>query len=176
MKTKTVTIFGSSLPKPGEPEYEDAYKIGKILGSEGFNVCSGGFMGIMDAVSKGVTEAGKEAIGITVPLFNSTPSKYLTKEVKCETLFHRIDTLVAYGDAFIVLPGGTGTLLELSIVWELFNKKVLDKKPVACFGDMWKNIVDIMEQRVKYENRKQNLVKCFNNIDEVSDFVITNLT
>ena len=172
MKTKTVTIFGSSLPKPGEPEYENAYKIGRTLGSAGINICTGGFMGIMDAASKGVTESGGEAIGVTVPLFNSTPSKFLTKEIKCDTLFHRIDTLVDTGDAFIVLPGGTGTLLELSIVWELFNKGVKEIRPVVCLGEMWEEIVIKMEERVKYEKRQQNLIKCYNRVEQVTNLIL----
>ncbi|MCB9247843.1 MAG: hypothetical protein H6613_04515 [Ignavibacteriales bacterium] len=56
MKTKTVTVFGSSMPKPGEEEYENAYLIGKLLAQKGFNVCTGGAQGIMDAVSKGAVE------------------------------------------------------------------------------------------------------------------------
>ncbi|MCB9247842.1 MAG: LOG family protein [Ignavibacteriales bacterium] len=69
----------------------------------------------------------KEAIGITVAMFNAVSSKHLTKEIKCDTLFQRIDNLLERGDGFIILPGGTGTLLEISIVWELINKNIIDK-------------------------------------------------
>jgi uncharacterized protein (TIGR00730 family) len=175
MNQKTITVFGSSLPKPGEPEYEDAYAIGKMLAQSGFNVCSGGAQGIMDAVSKGATEEGKEAIGITVEMFNTTSSKNLTREIKCDTLFKRLDTLIEYGDGFIILPGGTGTLLEISLVWELFNKGILDEKPVACLGEMWNNIVSPMEERVAYEKRKTNLVKCFNNVSDIVKFITSEL-
>ena len=71
----------------GDEEYETAYRLGKLIGKTGFNVCSGGFQGIMDAVSKGVTENGGDAIGVTVNLFSADPSKYLTKEIKCNSLF-----------------------------------------------------------------------------------------
>ena len=173
MKTKTITIFGSSLPKQGEKEYEDAYLIGKRLGEKGYNVCSGGFQGIMDAVSKGAKEAGGEAIGITVPLFGAQSSKYLTKEIQCNTLFERLDSLIAIADGFIILPGGTGTLLELSLVWEMMNKKLSDIKPVACLGEMWNNIAAPMEERVKFEGRKENLINCFASVDEVLNFIST---
>jgi uncharacterized protein (TIGR00730 family) len=171
MKTKTITIFGSSMPTPGDTDYEDAYVIGKKLGEKGFNICSGGFQGIMDAVSKGAQEAGAEAIGITVPLFNAKSSKYLTTEIECSTLFERLDNLITYGDGFIILPGGTGTLLEISLVWEMINKNLSEPKPVACLGEMWNKIVAPMEERVKFEGRRENLINCFNTVDEVLDFI-----
>jgi len=176
MTNKTITVFGSSLPKPGEQEYEDAYSIGKRLAQNGFNVCTGGFQGIMDAVSKGAAEEGKEAIGITVDVFNAVSSKYLTHEVKCNTLFERLDNLTTYGDGFIILPGGTGTLLEISLVWEMFNKDIIDERPVACLGEMWNRIVAPMEERLHYEKRKTNIVKCFNNVTDVVDYIINELS
>lgn len=175
MKNKTITIFGSSLPLPGEKEYEDAYLVGSKLAQKGFNICSGGFQGIMDAVSKGANENGQEAIGITVPLFNAKPSKYLTKEIQQNTLFQRLETLIDYGDGFIILPGGTGTLLEVSLVWESFNKNLCEVKPVACLGEMWRSIISPMEERVIFENRKENLIKCFNTVDEIVDFILQNV-
>lgn len=173
MKTKTITIFGSSLPRQGDKEYEDAYSIGKKLGEKGYNVCSGGFQGIMDAVSKGAKEVGGEAIGITVSLFGAQSSKYLTREIKCDTLFERLDSLIAIADGFIILPGGTGTLLELSLVWEMMNKNLSDIKPVACLGEIWNKIASPMEERVKLEGRKENLINCFNSVDEVLNFIST---
>jgi len=163
---KTVTVFGSSKPIPGEKEYEDAYTLGKLLGASGFNVCSGGYQGIMDAVSKGVTESGGIAIGITVDTFFSKPSIYLTEEIKCSTLFERITNLVQKADAFIILPGGTGTLLELAAVWEFVNKGVEKEKPVSCYSEMWEKIVSIIEERILIEGRKTGLIKCFNSIED----------
>ena len=106
MKDLTVTIFGSSIPQIGDKEYNDAYYIGKELAKNGFNICSGGSLGIMDAVSKAASEEGKKAIGVTVKIFNSQTSKFLTEEIKCDTIFERLNNLVNIGDAFIVLPGG----------------------------------------------------------------------
>ena len=172
---KTVTIFGSSKPITGEPEYENAYLLGKALGASGLNVCTGGFQGIMDAVSKGAREAGTKSIGITVNLFNAMPSKYLSEEIKCDTLFERLETLIMKGDAFIVLPGGTGTLLELSLVWEYFNKGITAEKPFACLGEMWGDLSEIIEKRMKDENRKIGLIKNFQKIGECAEYIISSL-
>lgn len=175
MKNKTITIFGSSIPLPGEKEYEDAYYIGKAFAKEGFNICSGGSMGIMDAVSKGAAEEGREAIGVTVEIFNSKSTPYLTKEIKCPTLFERLDNLVNIGDGFVILPGGTGTMLEISLLWELFNKDLMKSKPTTSLGNLWKNIVNEMEERNKSENRNLNLIQCFDDRDALIKFMNENL-
>ncbi|MCB9219594.1 MAG: LOG family protein [Ignavibacteriales bacterium] len=167
----TITVFGSSMPKNGEPEYEEAYLLGKMLAKNGYNVCSGGSLGIMDAVSKGAVEEGKEAIGVTVALFNSPSSRHLTREIKCDTLFQRLDNLISHGDGFIILPGGTGTLLEVSLIWELFNKEVLAEKPVATLGSMWRRILSPMEERVKYEKRKNDLIQFFDDSKSIVEYL-----
>ncbi len=174
MNKKIITVFGSSLPKAGEPEYEIAFELGKQLALNGFDVCSGGYQGIMDAVSKGAASVGGKAIGVTVDLFNAIPSKYLTSEIKCDTLFERIDKLITTGDAYIVLPGGTGTMVELSLVWEMMNKSLTEIKPIVCFGEMWKKIVSEMETRTKLEKRTTGLVKCVNSINECIELIKTN--
>jgi len=171
----TITVFGSSIPKPGDLEYEDAYRLGKFLGENGFNVCTGGYQGVMDAVSKGAKESGVEAIGITVETFNAAPSGHLTEIVECDSLFERIKTLVNFADGFIVLNGGTGTMLELSVIWEYFNKGLIPVKPVAAHGIMWKIIVAEMEKRIKVEKRKTGLVKCFDSIEECAEYVISSV-
>lgn len=176
MQTKKfVTVFGSSIPRLGDEEYEIAYRLGKKLAKNGLNVCTGGFQGIMDAVSKGASENGGEAVGVTLDIYNAMPSKFLTKEICCHTLFERIKNLVEIGDAYIVLQGGTGTLLELAVVWEFMNKNLLEEKPFAAHGFLWKEIISLMEEQIKREKRKIGLLKCFDDIDECADYIITSL-
>jgi len=163
---KIITIFGSSQPKPGEEEYELAYKLGAKLGKNGFSVCSGGFQGIMDAVSKGATENGGDAIGVTVNLFSAAPSKYLTREIKCDSLFSRIEKMVELGEAYIILRGGTGTLVEFSIVWEYVNKNLMQTKPIFAHGEMWKPIIETIDQRMEFEGRQTEIVKYVENIED----------
>ncbi|MDQ7818196.1 MAG: LOG family protein [Melioribacteraceae bacterium] len=176
MNQKFVTVFGSSIPRPGDEEYETAYRLGKKLAETGLHVCSGGFQGIMDAVSKGATENGSEAVGVTLNIYNATPSKYLTKEIRTQSLADRLNNLIEIGDAYVVLQGGTGTLVELAIVWEYFNKNMISIKPFACHNTMWKQIVAIMEMQIKRENRKAGLIQSFDDIDKLADFIINSLT
>ncbi len=111
-------------------------------------------MGTMEAVSKGANENGAEVIGVTVDIWSSDPNKFITKEIKCENLLDRVNKLIELGDAFIVLQGGTGTLLELAAVWELSNKGLMDHKPILCHSSMWQGIVSIMNIQMKKEGRE----------------------
>ncbi|MCL4547494.1 MAG: LOG family protein [Bacteroidetes bacterium] len=173
MKKKFVTVFGSSVPQPGDAEYEYAYQLGKKLAQNNANVCSGGFQGIMDAVSKGAREGGAEAVGVTLDIYNVHASKYLSQEIKCHTLFDRLKNLIEIGDAYVVLQGGTGTLLELALVWEYMNKNMIQTKPLACHSSLWKGIVDLMEKQIAKEKRRTGLIKCFTEIDECADYIIS---
>ena len=174
-KKKFVTVFGSSLPRPGESEYETAYLLGKKLAGNNINVCTGGFQGIMDAVSNGAASCGGEVVGVTLNIYNAVPSKYLTKEIQCGNLFDRLKNLVEIGDAYIVLQGGTGTLLELALIWEYMNKGMIPEKPVASHSSMWTDIVGIMEKQIARERRKTGLIKCFDEIEECAEFILKNI-
>jgi len=169
--SKTITVFGSSKPLPGEEEYETAYKLGKLIGDNGFSVCTGGYQGIMDAVSKGAGEFDVDVLGVTVDLFSAQPSKHLTEQIHCSSLFERIEKLIELGDAYIILRGGTGTLVELTIAWEMMNKKMIEHKPIACHGEIWKRIMEPMEERIEFENRATGLVQCFDSIEECFSFI-----
>jgi uncharacterized protein (TIGR00730 family) len=174
-KRKTVTVFGSSIPLPGDNEYETAYQLGKKLAMNGLDVCTGGFHGIMDAVSKGAVENGGNAIGVTLDIYNAVPSKYLSKQIVCNSLQERLQHLVDLGDAYVVLQGGTGTLLELALVWEYMNKNMIQPKPFACHSNLWKQIFSVMEEQIKKEKRKNGLFKYFEEIDKCADFIINSL-
>ena len=172
---KTITVFGSSQPKAGEDQYKTAYELGILLGEKGFNVCTGGFFGIMEAVSKGAVESGTEAVGVTIDAWGLHGNKYLTKEIKCETLFERVTKLIELGDAFVILQGGTGTLLELAAAWELSNKEFIDHKPILCYSSMWKEIIDIMNEQMKSEGRSTELVKAFDSVEEIVNYLVEEL-
>lgn len=175
IERKTVTIFGSSFPQKGEEEYETACKLGKLLGESNLNVCTGGYGGIMDAVSKGAREAGAEVTGILLESSFANPSEYLSEKIYAENLFERINHLIKRGDAFIILPGGTGTLLELAVIWEFFNKNIMEGKPAAALGNMWKKIIPIIENRMIKEKRKSGLIALFDGVEECAEFIVKSI-
>lgn len=164
---RTITIFGSSIPKPGEEQYEFAYQLGARLAEEGFNICTGGYAGIMEAASKGAYDKGGLVYAVTVDNWNSKPNPYITIEVRGKTLFERIEKLIEMGDAYVVLQGGTGTFLELAAIWEFANKKLQPEKPIVCYSSMWKEIVSIMNSQMKYEGRRTDLIQIAENVDQI---------
>ena len=147
-----------------------------FLAQKGLNICTGGYQGIMNAVSKGANEAGaEEVIGVTVKGWSSVPSKYLTKEICCENLNLRLEKLIELGDAYVVLQGGTGTLLELALVWEMMNKKMMVTKPIVSHSTMWKEIAEIIDKQLTIEKRVAGLVKNFETVEEIAEYLIANL-
>ena len=173
---KAITVFGSSIPREGDEEYAVAYKLGCLLAQEGFDVNTGGYAGIMEAVSKGVVENGGKARGITLQYISSPANKYVTEEIKCRTLFERITELIERGDAYIVLQGGTGTLLELAAIWEFMNKNLIKTKPIACHSLMWKEVGSIIDRQIEREKRVSGLVKYFNDVEDIVEYISKELS
>jgi len=146
MSEKTVTIFGTGRAKPADSAYMLAYRIGKLLARAGFIIANGGYGGTMLAAAKGAAEAGGEIIGVTCSAFKrSSANEYVTREIVTDSLDERLDTLIKLGQGYVVLPGGTGTLLELAKVWELKNKGFLEAgRPIILVSGFWKPLVDLV--------------------------------
>jgi uncharacterized protein (TIGR00730 family) len=146
MREKVVTIFGTGRARPGDAAYMLAYQTGKLLAQAGFTIANGGYGGTMLAAAKGADEAGGEIIGVTCSAFKgSRANEYVTREIVTRSLDERLDTLIKLGQGYVVLPGGTGTLLELAKVWELKNKGFLKAdRPIILVGEFWKPLVDLV--------------------------------
>ncbi len=146
MKNRTITIFGTSRAKEGDSIFALALETGKLLARAGFAIANGGYDGTMLAAAKGAAEAGGEVIGVTCSAWKSSKAnEYVTREIVTDTLDERLEKLVELGQAYITLPGGTGTLLELAKVWELRNKGFLKPdKPIILVGEFWKPLVDLI--------------------------------
>ena len=142
-KLLRVTVFGSSSPAPGSPAYAAAYRIGRAVARHGLELVNGGYSGTMAAAAEGARAAGGRVIGVTVSTFTyARPNPYLSREIRARDLFARLTRLIALGDIYAVLPGSTGTLVELSLVWELLNKGAA-AKPIlidAC----WLGLRDLL--------------------------------
>ena len=140
---KIVTVFGSSRPREGEPDYEEARVLGRALAKHGFAVCSGGYGGVMEAVSRGAKEAGGKTYGVTAEFFTAAKlNSWIDTEVRMKTWHERLFELIRLADGFVACKGGTGTLVELAVVWEMLNKSVITGKPVAVLGDFWQPVLD----------------------------------
>lgn len=146
MDEKIVTIFGTGRAKSGEPAYVLAYEVGKVLAEAGFTIGNGGYGGTMLAAAEGAAKAGGQVVGVTCSAFKSSrPNEFVTRNIVTASLDERLDTLIKLGRAYVVLPGGTGTLLELAKVWELKNKGFLaGGKPVILMGEFWRPLVDLV--------------------------------
>jgi len=146
MGERTITIFGTGRAREGETAYALAEEVGRVLAEAGFTIANGGYGGTMMAAAKGAAQAGGEVIGVTCSAFGrSGANEYISREVVTESLDERLDTLIKLGDGYVVLPGGTGTLLELAKVWELKNKGFLEKdKPIILVGGFWKSLIELV--------------------------------
>jgi uncharacterized protein (TIGR00730 family) len=146
MGERTVTIFGTGRAKPGDSAYRLAYETGRLLAQAGFVIANGGYGGTMEAAAKGAADAGGKIIGVTCAAFkSSTANQHVSVQITAKTLDERLDTLMKLGQAYVVLPGGTGTLLELAMVWEWKNKGFLPPgKPIILVGGFWKPLVDLI--------------------------------
>ncbi len=139
---RIITVFGSSRPHPGDAEYAEAHRLGAELGARGFTVCSGGYGGVMEAVSRGAKEAGGRTLGITAEFFSAEPNRWVDERIHVSTWQERLFELIARGEGYVACRGGTGTLVELAVVWEMLNKSVISCKPLVVLGDFWLPILD----------------------------------
>ncbi len=146
MKEKIITIFGTSNAKDGGKVFNLAYELGRLCAEAGFTIANGGYGGTMLAAAKGARQAGGKTIGVTCSAFGRKgPNEFITENIIAENLMERVTKLIELGDAFVVLPGGTGTLLELADVWELTNKGFVNPpKPIILLTDLFRPLIDII--------------------------------
>lgn len=143
---KIITVFGTSKAAPGEAVFELAQAVGKHLAENGFAMANGGYGGTMLAAAKGAAQAGGKVVGVTCKAFKrGAANEYVTEEIQTETLTERLGKLIELGAAYLVLPGGTGTLLELADVWEHKNKGFPNAdKPIILVGAFWEPLLGMM--------------------------------
>ena len=145
-----ISVFGGSQPKEGSPAYAEAYELGKLLAEAGHTVLTGGYIGTMEAVSRGASEAGGHVIGVTCTEIEKwRPIKanaWVKEEWRRETLMERLQALVEACDAAIALPGGPGTLAEISLTWNLRIIGAITPRPLILVGDGWQTVLDQVYQ------------------------------
>ena len=141
-----ITVFGGAQPKEDSAAYEEARELGKLLARRGHAVLTGGYMGTMEAVSRGAAEAGGHVIGVTcidIEEWRGTkPNQWVKEERRKKSLIERLQGLIEGCDAAIALPGGAGTLAEISLMWNLMIVESLPRRPLTLVGSGWQSTFD----------------------------------
>lgn len=138
-----VAVFGSSLPKEGEPAYETARELGRAIARRGAGVVCGGYGGVMEAVCRGAAEAGGKSTGVVLR-GKGEPNRFVTEAIAVEDLSERLRRLRDLPDAWVFLPHGLGTMLELVWIAESIVKGEAAPRPLVCLGTFWAATVALM--------------------------------
>ena len=141
-----VSVFGGSQPRDGDAAYAEAQELGRLLAQRGHTVLTGGYIGTMEAVSRGAAEAGGHVIGVTCEEIEAwrpiRANAWVKEERRKKTLFERLQALIVESDAAIALPGGTGTLTEITLMWNLMTVESLHRRPLILVGRGWQSTFD----------------------------------
>ena len=136
--TRGVSIFGSARTHPDDPMYQSAREVGLLLGAAGFEIISGGGPGIMQAANQGAHEAGAVSVGCNIQLpFEQLPNPYLTKSLTFKYFMVRKTMFIKYSNAYVIFPGGFGTMDELFEALTLIQTKKIRNFPVVLFGSQY---------------------------------------
>ncbi len=167
-------VFGSNSPQAGEPDYEAARTLGRLLAQAGYVVATGGYFGTMEAANRGAQEAGGHTIGVTTSIFDGArprPNAYLDEEIKFPTLFQRLHYLVTMGDVWVALPGGIGTLSEVALTWSLLQAGEVKRRPFVLVGDVWRKTIGEFSSDYYVRPPNRELVRYAANVQQVVDLL-----
>jgi uncharacterized protein (TIGR00730 family) len=176
--TRGVSIFGSARTRPDNPQYQAAQETAALLARAGYAVITGGGPGIMEAANRGAFEAGGISIGCNIELpFEQKPNPYLTRSLTFKYFFVRKTMFVKYSTAFIIFPGGFGTLDELFEALTLIQTRKIKNFPVILFGSAyWKGMVEwvgeLMLSEGKIGEADLRLLNLTDSPEEVVEIVV----
>ena len=175
-----ISIFGSARTKKSNPYYKDAVQLSKKLTKRGYGIITGGGPGIMEAANKGAKEGNGPSVGLNIELpFEQTPNQYIDheKSIDFNYFFVRKVMFVKYAQAFVILPGGVGTLDELFETITLIQTEKIQKIPIILYGsDYWHGLLEWMKKTVLEKEKCINQSDLDNfllldDIDEVIDTI-----
>ncbi len=171
------TIFGSARAKPGTFAYEEVKRVAAALAELGCDIVTGGGPGLMQAANEGASAAGaperSRSVGIRVELpFEQDVNPFVQQAFEHKTFFTRLHHFVLTSDIFIVAPGGIGTVLELTMVWQLLQVQHVHDTPLILVGKMWTELVDWAKKNLLSTDpplaspRDMDIPQCVNTADE----------
>ena len=169
-----VAIFGSARAVPGSFVYEEVKRAAAAFADMGCDIVTGGGPGLMQAANEGATSVGRQgSVGIRIELpFEQGVNPFVAQAFDHETFFTRLHHFVIVSDAFVVVPGGIGTVLELMMVWQLLQVKHLHETPLILVGKMWTGLVDwarvsLLNPQLALANADDmSIPQCVNTADE----------
>jgi uncharacterized protein (TIGR00730 family) len=171
-----ITVFGSARFKEDHPYYEKAREFGKRIADMGFTTMTGGGPGIMEAANRGAFEAGGKSVGINIQLpFEQHGNPYVNKSITFEHFFVRKVVLVKYSYAFIIMPGGFGTMDEFFETLTLVQTQTITQFPIVLFGKdyyspLW-NYAEFMAQQGTISRDDMKLVLLTDSVDEAMNHI-----
>lgn len=145
---KIITAFGSSRIQPDDPRFNDVQLLSQKLARSSWNGLVGGHQGMMAAFSQGLTQGGGHVTGVTLEVFPTPPDNTLSEEKRAAHFFERMQMLIEDANAYLVLPGGLGTLAELAMTWDLLAINVLEQRPLIVYGECWQPLIDEMKAQL----------------------------
>lgn len=163
------TVFGGGSKDTSTQEYKDTILIGNLLAEKGYIVKSGGYYGIMEAISKGVSEMNGVAIGHTCKSFPTTKgNSYLTETIPADDIYDRLRMLISETDVFIFQRGGIGTLSELFLVLDI-SRKMRNNPKVYLVGNFWNEILGSVS--FLFNTGEEKLYTIINDFREIRDLI-----
>lgn len=148
--SQVIAVFGSARLAPGDVVNQASYDVGYALAQAGYTVMTGGYDGVMGKTSHGASDAGGQVIGVTVPhiqlVFEQVVNAWVTQEIPMQTYHERLLYLARNAQGYVVMPGGVGTAQELIEVWQLLRLHTIPLRPLVCYGDFWRPVVETLVQ------------------------------
>ncbi len=169
---RIVTIFGGSRCNESCEEYRQAREVGYGLAKAGFTICTGGYLGVMEAASRGAREAGGRVLGIVMNQFKSEPNRYLTDKVATNHFYDRLQNLITRSIGFVALKGGVGTVTEISLVWNKLQTGVLEPRPLVLLGDSWQPVVKCWQENLVVSDKDVSLLNFAKKSAEAVNIII----
>jgi len=172
-----ITVFGSARTKEGDELYGKAYELARVLGRNSFNLITGGGPGVMEAINRGAKEEGVKSVGINIELpYEQKPNTYITLPLSFRYFFVRKVMFIKYAIAYIVLPGGFGTLDELFEAITLIQTRKIRPFPVILMGSSyWNDLIAFMKTHMVDQgmiNKEDlNIFKVIDDPDEIAEYI-----
>jgi hypothetical protein len=173
VNASVVAVFGSSQVESGSLAYDQALATGRLLAQAGITVCSGGYGGVMEAVSRGAKEAGGRVIAVTTEVFSDLRvNAWADEEIRTATFAERLLTMVEVAGAYVALKGGIGTLTEISMVWSLLQTRSIPPRPLVLLANPWQGLIGFCQRELIIRAHDLDYVRLASNPSHAVELVL----